>query len=678
VTSRVYLTGRDEVGWATDDDHRLVSQAIASFTTVVPNAAQADVIHSVNWRALLSVDARCLAERPVLAHIPHDVRHLLAQPRYLEIAPRVNRWLVPSRRALAMAAQLGLPHAYVPYAIDTRLFRPLGAEARARLRIQHGLPADSFLVGSFQRDTEGVDLRTPKYVKGPDVFAEIVRIAARHVPQLHVVLGGPRRGWLKRRLTTHGVPWTHCGVQLDGDDLRQNTLDHATMNELYNLLDVYVVSSRMEGGPKAVLECAACGTPVLSPDVGQAPDLLGPEQIYLDVVDGAEKLLAHAREPAALDQAMKRTAERLAPHSIEAVGLALRGVYEGLDRAPKGATSLRELRPGGRLRSRRLSIYFKVRPPPWGGGNQFLGALSQALRVKHWRVRHGLGIRPSAVLLNSFHGDQGRVSKAHARAGFKVIHRIDGPTVLIRDRDRELDEKIFELNRRIADASVFQSWWSLQATLALGFRPINPVLITNASDPGVFRRREHRLRPGQKVRLISTSWSDNPRKGGATYRWLDQNLDFERFEYTFVGRVKESFDNIRIQPPVGSEELARLLDAHDIYITASDNDPCSNSLIEALSCGLPALYLNRGGHPEITGFGGLGFDTAEQIPQRLATLVAEYAAFAAVVQVPSIGEVAELYALTVQTVTGHANSGLPGLARRLVQLRDRARALWSR
>jgi hypothetical protein len=34
-----------------------------------------------------------------------------------------------------------------------------------------------------------------------------------------------------------------------------------------------------------------------------------------------------------------------------------------------------------------------------------------------------------------------------------------------------------------------------------------------------------------------TSWSDNERKGADTLAWLDRNLDFDRYELTFVGRA---------------------------------------------------------------------------------------------------------------------------------------------
>ncbi|MCG3772762.1 MAG: hypothetical protein JW384_03981 [Nitrosomonadaceae bacterium] len=147
----------------------------------------------------------------------------------------------------------------------------------------------------------------------------------------------------------------------------------------------------------------------------------------------------------------------------------------------------------------------------------------------------------------------------------------------------------------------------------------------------------------RKVRLISASWSDNPRKGGPVYKWLDEHLDWDCFEYTFVGRTQEHFKNIQHVQAVPSEGLAQLLRQHDIYITASERDPCSNSLVEALTCRLPALYYNDGGHPELVGFGGLPFQKREEIPAQLERLVACYGQFQSLICVPTIEEIATTY-----------------------------------
>ena len=52
-----------------------------------------------------------------------------------------------------------------------------------------------------------------------------------------------------------------------------------TLRKMYAACDLYIVSSRYEGGPQAVLECAATKTPIISTDVGVASDILSPKCI---------------------------------------------------------------------------------------------------------------------------------------------------------------------------------------------------------------------------------------------------------------------------------------------------------------------------------------------------------------------------------------------------------------
>jgi glycosyltransferase involved in cell wall biosynthesis len=74
------------------------------------------------------------------------------------------------------------------------------------------------------------------------------------------------------------------------------------MGECYQALDAYVVSSRDEGGPKAVLEAMACGVPLITTRVGQAVDLVvsGRNGWLVDLEDAEG--LAHAAEQALADR----------------------------------------------------------------------------------------------------------------------------------------------------------------------------------------------------------------------------------------------------------------------------------------------------------------------------------------------------------------------------------------
>ena len=66
-------------------------------------------------------------------------------------------------------------------------------------------------------------------------------------------------------------------------------------------------------------------------------------------------------------------------------------------------------------------------------------------------------------------------------------------------------------------------------------------------------------------------------------------------------------------------------------------------MVEALACGLPAVYLNDGGHPEIVGLGGLPFEKREDIPGQLERLATHYPQFQRLICIPTIEEIAKTY-----------------------------------
>ena len=71
-------------------------------------------------------------------------------------------------------------------------------------------------------------------------------------------------------------------------------LNFSELNELYNVLNLYVVSSRYEGGPQSIVECAASRTPIVSTDVGIASQILSNESIYSDNILDAKPNLDYA------------------------------------------------------------------------------------------------------------------------------------------------------------------------------------------------------------------------------------------------------------------------------------------------------------------------------------------------------------------------------------------------
>jgi glycosyltransferase involved in cell wall biosynthesis len=301
-----------------------------------------------------------------------------------------------------------------------------------------------------------------------------------------------------------------------------------------------------------------------------------------------------------------------------------------------------------RLTSRRrradLAVFHEFAPPPSGGGNQFLAGLVRELR------RRGLEVEVNRIsggtpvcLFNSFNFDDRRMRR-FARAGCRMVHRVDGPIGVYRGFDDGTDSHIAELNRMYADATVFQSRYSLEKHRELGLELRDPVVIPNAPDPAVFNAEDRApLVAGEPVRLITTSWSDNPRKGADVLAELERRLDPARFTLTFVGRTATPFERARMIPPEPSAEVARLLREHHVFVFASLNEACSNSLLEALACGLPALYVDSGSNAEVVGAGGLVFTDAEDAVTKLDELAARWAELQAAIRVPSLVETADRY-----------------------------------
>ena len=258
-------------------------------------------------------------------------------------------------------------------------------------------------------------------------------------------------------------------------------------------------------------------------------------------------------------------------------------------------------------------IFFTFRDGPWGGCNQFLKALRNELQATgHWADTPESA---DVILLDSF-------NEAHAVLALKkrfpktpFVQRMDGPISLYRGKDLHVDRLIHTISATIPDGVIFQSHYSRNANLSLKMPPPrHSTVILNAANHEHFHRGDHPA-GGGRIKIIATSWSSNRNKGFDVYTYLDQHLDFTRYSMTFVGNSPVTFTNIHHEPPKTTAELAQFLRRSDMYVSASRHESCSNSLLEALACGLPSVVIRSGGNPEILGRGGELFSgTNDVIP----------------------------------------------------------------
>ena len=169
----------------------------------------------------------------------------------------------------------------IPIGINLDFFSLHTPDTRRRARNEIGIPQSAVVVGSFQKDGVGWDEgNEPKMIKGPDVLIKTLKILKKDVPELFVLLSGPSRGYVKNELSRIGIPWCH-----------KYLAHYPDIGELYQALDLYIVASRQEGGPKAIFESMACGIPIVTTRVGQAMDLVRQGQNgFMADVENAEEL----------------------------------------------------------------------------------------------------------------------------------------------------------------------------------------------------------------------------------------------------------------------------------------------------------------------------------------------------------------------------------------------------
>jgi glycosyltransferase involved in cell wall biosynthesis len=306
-----------------------------------------------------------------------------------------------------------------------------------------------------------------------------------------------------------------------------------------------------------------------------------------------------------------------------------------------------------------IHIIFPFQDGPYGGGNQFLKALRKKFREMSCYAE--TPEKADVFLFNSFQDMRPAIRMKRQFPDSIFVHRVDGPISLYRNsRSTSLDHLIFSLNSHVADATIYQSKFSMEENRRLGMPEGLPEkIIFNAPDRSLFFPAvDHPIsNENRKIRLVSTSWSSNRMKGFDVYEYLDKHLDFSKYTYSFIGNTPISFKNISVIPVQPSEKIADILRSSDIYITASRKDPCSNSLIEALSCGLPAIAVNDGGHPELIQNGGELFDTPTEIPEKIIKITKNYQSYRDSVPKFSIDEKASEYLDFFEDILQKKNTG---------------------
>lgn len=249
-------------------------------TDSLDNADLIWIISPWQWR---QIPPNLLLDKKVLMTVHHIVPEKFTAAALQEFLIRdkfIDKYHTPCQKTKDFISKLtNKPVEVIGYWYNSGIWQPANkVEAREKLQI----PPEAYVVGSFQRDTEGSDLISPKLEKGPDLFIESLKKIDKN--NLLVLLGGWRRQYVIKRLKEEGINFRFIEMA-----------PIETLKDMYACCDLYIVASRVEGGPQAILEASAMKIPIISRDVGMATAVLSencvidvPENIYFPVNSDVE------------------------------------------------------------------------------------------------------------------------------------------------------------------------------------------------------------------------------------------------------------------------------------------------------------------------------------------------------------------------------------------------------
>ena len=230
--------------------------------------SRADLIWIISPWTWKKLSNKHLSSKKVICTIHHIDNKKFNLEEFSELDKLVDCYHIISKKTEKTLKNLTKKNIfYSPFWIDSKKFYDI--KDNQPLRKKFNLEDNDFAIGSFQRDTEGSDNKSPKLEKGPDNFLEIIKNLDYGNKNLKVVLTGKRRNYIINKLNELEISFEYFQM-----------VDNKRLNELYNSLDLYIVASRVEGGPQSILECALSKTPIISTDVGIANQVLSDKSIF--------------------------------------------------------------------------------------------------------------------------------------------------------------------------------------------------------------------------------------------------------------------------------------------------------------------------------------------------------------------------------------------------------------
>lgn len=246
-----------------------------------------------------------------------------------------------------------------------------------------------------------------------------------------------------------------------------------------------------------------------------------------------------------------------------------------------------------------------IKYQPGGGMYSFHKNFIDYLRKEKISYTHDITDSFNVLFVNSWSIPHNTIRDLKlSRPDVRVIHRVDGSGWDYGRRDNA-DERQAKVNIYV-DTTIFQSEYSRYSTMEK-FPIISKEgsIIYNPVDTAIFNPNGRRYQLEGKIRVATAKNSTNSFKGEEElYQICKENPDID---FYLMGHYAKQLEmtNIHYLGFLDRDNLVSMLRSCHVFLNLSQNDPCPNVVLEALATGLPVLYRNSGGVPELVGECGL-------------------------------------------------------------------------
>ncbi len=294
-------------------------------------------------------------------------------------------------------AKIGIPESHqtlVPFGVDTNTFHPPRDKDRSKMRKAFNLPNDALVVGFSSRRISNVDDR-----KGVTCFLQALKILHQHVPNLATLIIGP--GWqtLAKEIRQQNISCVQAPYEIT----------HEQIAKYYQAMDLFWVTSKVEGGPVPLLEAMATGLPCISTPVGAALDLINDtENGFIATFDAPEQFASHSLQ-IAHDQPLRNRLGQEARKTIlekrqwtlaaeklqELYGLAISNFHHNSTQ-PLPHNNQKGLEAKGMTVER----FYSHKVQRWIQACEHINGFRMMVEMKEWKVASQFGFR--ALYTNPF------------------------------------------------------------------------------------------------------------------------------------------------------------------------------------------------------------------------------------------------------------------------------------